>query len=808
MAERLVDSTTPWHLLLQPNELIGRDADVASAREALLKTDCRLLTMLGPGGIGKTRLAIAVAESLASNFAHGVCFVDLAQIADASSVPSQIAAQLDLPVEGTDPLERVRRFLRDQEVLVVLDTFERVLPAALVVAELVEVCPRLKVLTTSREPLRLRWEHRMAVQPLELPNPDARPPAEELMENPAVALFVQRARARDMGFKTSDETLRQIAALCVRLEGVPLAIELAAARTNILSPTAILERLEVGTTVLRQPARDVPARHRSIEAVVDWSYRLLEDEERTLLRHLSIFVGGFTLEAAVMTAGDEQGTGVLNPLSALVDKALVTFDPTHEDAPWYRLPDTVRAYAIERLGNSDEREEVARRHANYYARLAERESARLHSGGYFVFLSSSGVSEPYSPEHPPGSVGVDTREHANLQAALIWAKVHDAPLLMRLATALARYWWVRGSLPEGTRWLEAALERNPEAEPALRSRALNGLGIMYRQQADFERACRALEEAVALTRAAGDAESLAAQLIDLSGVRGSQGQFEGMTTLIEEAAELSHARGDTWGAAVALTYLGWRDLTRVSGADAEPHLAAALEVFRGFGDLRSAAIVEATLAYAVGLQGDARRALPLLDDAMALCRELGQDPVVALVLEITGSVLSEGTSPRVCALLLGAGDALRERGHSRVTMETVFYDRGLAAIQARLGVETRALLAQGWLMSREQAIEEALSLIQQETLALGGVAPQPAKRDEDSLSEREREVLELMVGGCSNREIGRHLTVSENTAKYHVASILNKLGASNRAEAVNVAVRRGLVAGPANPTASSGPGGL
>jgi non-specific serine/threonine protein kinase len=738
-------------------------------------------------------LAIAVAESLLETFEHGCSFVDLTQITQPSSLSSLLAAQLALQVEGASPLERVKEYLADRQVLLVLDNFEHVLPAASLVADLLDHCPELKVLVTSRETLRLRWEQRMPVSQLATPNLSRLPPAEELSATASVALFVQRASAVNMNFDASAENLREIAALCVRLEGVPLAIELAAARTNVLSPAAILERLDLRGGVLQQQVLDAPARHQSIRAVMDWSYQLLSEKEQVAFRRLGVLVGEFSLEAATaMTAGDAGSAGALDLLSALIDKGFVLFDPTPHAEPRYRLLETVRAYALEQLRNEGEKEEAERAHAHYYVSASEEVGARLRYGAYFVF--SPPPETPDSPgERSPWPAALD-RDYANLRAALTWAQERSPHVLMRLACALARHWWVRGYLPEGIHWLEVALEKSPEAEPELRSRALGGVGIMYRQLADLDRARPALEEAVSLARTMGDTELLASQLIDLAGVLGNQRLLPEATALVEEAAELSEAVGDRWGAAVALTTLGVRDLIYRKGEEAEARLTASLPMFRALGDLRSSIVVEYSLARAIGLPGDVRRALPFLESALRRCGELGQATLMATALECTAYLLSGVSVAESCARLLGAAEALRERGYSRTAPERDMVEDGLAVIRANLSAGAlAAALADGAKLSGEQAIDEARTLVQSAMALQRESADEAMSMHHDPLNPLEHQVLALLANGCTNKQISHELGFSEHTAKKHVSSVTRKLGARRRVEAVSIAAQRGLL---------------
>jgi non-specific serine/threonine protein kinase len=776
----------------QPNGLIDREDTLARASRTLLRPDCRLLTLLGTGGIGKTRVAMALAERLETTFEHGILFVDLTAIGDASAVPSLLAAQFRVKVEDQGLLERIRDYLSSRHVLLVLDNFEHVMPAAMLVADLLEACPRLKVLVTSREPLRLRWEHRMQVSPLALPDPSRPPSAQDLAANPAVALFIERARAANLSFVADIQTLRSIAALCVRLEGIPLAIELAAARTNILSPAAVLERFEKDPSVLKQQAPDAPARHQSIGDVVEWSYRLLSEREQAVFRRLGVFMGGFDLEAAVAVAGEGEEPGLLDSLASLVDKGLLLFDQGHEREPRYRLLETVRAHAVEHLRAAGEEDMVGGMHARHYLAIAEAEWGRLRYAGYFVFAVSVHVFPPSDRGQRPWPKPLD-REYANLRAALSWAQEQDAHLLLRMACALARYWWIRGYLPDAKRWLLEALQQNQNADSVLRGRALGGLGIMYRQSAEYERARTLLDESLSLARSSSSEDLLAAALVNLAGVLESLDLMQEATVLLEEAAELTRSRGDDWVLAVVQTYLGWRDLMLSDGVGAETHLSSALSLFQTQEDERSSFVVTLTLARAIALQSDVGRALSLVDNALPLTRRFGQDTLIAMAAEITAYLVADGPDHVRAAHLFGASDALRERGFRRSTLEAQIYEEGFAVIAAKLDAEALAdAVEAGRGLSDEETLDEAQKLIRA-SLSSRAAPPATKKIAESLLSEREREVVALLATGSSNKEIARGLIISESTAKFHVASVLTKLGVNNRAEAVAVALQRGLL---------------
>jgi non-specific serine/threonine protein kinase len=760
-----------------------------------LRRACHLLTLLGPGGIGKTRLALAVVEAVADQFLDGVCYLDLTQVSEAAAVPSLLSAKFGLRVEEGAPLRRVTDYLAEQQLLLVLDNCEHVLPIALMVSELLEACPDLTVLATSREPLRLGWEQRFVVSPLGLPDLHQLPPADELRTFPAVELFLQRARAISLQYAVDDATLQQIAVLCVRLEGVPLAIELAAARITVLSPAAMLHRLDGSLALLQQRAPDVPARHESIQATLDWSYELLSGPEQTGFRRLGVFVGGFSLEAAeAVMRSDGPFEDTLEILSSLSDKSLITVDPTSGDDPRYHQFDTVRSYAQERLEKVDEVDVIGLAHARYFASLAESERLRIRTSGPVIFAPDAGPSAKRDPRRPAWPVLLD-RDAANLEAALAWAGEHeDETTFVRLAVALAPYWWMRGLMREGTQRLERALSYISGAEPVLRSRALDGLGVLYRQQADFEQARSVLEESVALARTFGDRQVLAAYLIDLGSVLAFQQHSSEAARLFEQAAELARAADDTWALAVALTYPGVLSLLDRRPQEAETQFRISLALFRDIGDLRAVMIVALYVARTIGMQGDLRRALPFLAEALSLCREFGRETLTALAFEVTACLMSAEGSPEACARLLGAGEALRSRGYARTPEEHEMYEEALVTLAGRLDQEMlAAALKQGKHLAANRALVEAEGLVESALSSPDDATTAPHRSDGEPLSPREREVLTLLVEGCSNREIGRRLGISENTVKAHVTSIYDRLGINGRAAAVSVAVRRGLV---------------
>lgn len=477
--------------------LVGRDAERAAVAARLRHADVRLLTLTGAGGVGKTRLALAVAGDLLERFEDGVFFLDLSPTADPDLVPSMIARVLEVGEAGRRPLiERLVEHLGERSLLLVLDNAEQVLGAAPLVAGLLAACPRLKVLVTSRAALRLSGEHEHPVPPLQLPDPTDPPDPESLARCEAVALFVQRARAARPEFEITPANAPSVAELCARLDGLPLAIELAAARVKVLSPPALLARLGRRLCLLTGGARDLPARQQALRNTMDWCYDLLAPAEQVLFARLAVFVGGCTLEAAeaVAGAGDEAAPDVLDGLALLVDQSLLRQVEGPDGEPRFTMLETVREYAAERLEAGGDADVWRRRHADYYLALAEQAAPELVGPRQGAWLDRL------------------EREHDNLRAALSWALERDEQTLgLRLVAALGHFWRVRGHLNEGQGWFERLLSRWPDAPAHARAEALSAAGNLAHARDDYGRAAYH-EASRSLRRALEDARGAAQSL--------------------------------------------------------------------------------------------------------------------------------------------------------------------------------------------------------------------------------------------------------------------------------------------------------
>jgi non-specific serine/threonine protein kinase len=780
-------TVVPAHNKADPAPFVGRVDELELIRQLLVGGTARLLTLTGPAGVGKTRLAFEAGKRFAGVFANGVCVVDLTTIRDRAEVPSAIAESLGLPDTGAaSPLERLSACLQARETLLILDNFEQVLPAAPLLDALLDAAPRLRLLVTSRELLHLRAEQSLPVPPFPLPDPAHLPPLERLVEVPSVALFLQRAQRINPGFRLTDENAQAVAELCVHLDGLPLAIELAAARTQLLSPQMLLERLGQRLSLLHWEAQDLPVRQHTLRSAIAWSYDLLTNEEQVLLRRLGSFVGGFTLDAVETIAADaqHQAIDVLESLASLVDKSLVLSEEDGEGGHRFRLLESVRDFALEQVSSSDEGDAVDRAHARYFLGLAERAAPELvgrSQRAWFLRLE---------------------REHGNLRAALRWLWSHDEnEMALRLAGALGYFWEVRGYLREGQQALEDALAHMPNADRRLRARVLNRLGSLLIWQGEAERSGIVIQEALALGRALEDSDITARSLSQLGRraatfelAEESLGEAE---QLLEEALALRQQMGDRRGAANVQTQLAGIALRQRAYRSAEHLAEEALAAYREVGDDAGATVPLVMLGLAAGEQGDTAGAAALMQQGLETSSHL-QDRRL-LVLEskfVVWWLAGEQGDPEQLAMLLGGAEAMGDAiGSMPAGWRKTGTPEALAALQVRLGKEQwEAALRNGRAMSFSQ-ISELLSKL------LNGVGSGGSSGEESSgkrrrhllLSPREEEVLRFVAEGLTNKEIARQLRVSENTVKTHVTSLFNRLGVDSRARAVAVAANEGLL---------------
>jgi non-specific serine/threonine protein kinase len=770
--------------------LIGREALLRRVRETMARDGVRLVTLTGPGGVGKTRLALEVALQAHQEPAVRVYFADLAPIADPDLVLPTVAHALGLQESGARSVrDLVKSCLQPAPTLLVLDNFEQVLPAAPVVADLLRTCGRLTVLATSRAPLRVTGEIEIAVPPLELP-PERLAAPEDLIGFAAARLFVERAWATGADLALTVDNAPVIAAICRRLDGLPLALELAATRIKTLSPVALLARLDPSLPLLTGGPRDQPVRLRTMADAVAWSYDLLAPDEQALFRTFAVFVGGASLDAveAVRRGGEEaRSRGVtpllldsstsrlLDSLAALADHSLIRREATADGEPRFAMLETIREYGLMRLVAHGEEVRVRYAHAAYLLELAEAIVPRLTGPDQAGWLDR-----------------LET-EHGNLRAAMTWfEQAGDSEAALRLAGALSHFWWVRGHLSEGRGWYERLLASaaGRVVSPAVRARALTGGGTLARLQRDQRRAATLLAEGLGWARQAGDARELAYALNGLGSVALEQGDLERAGAWYQEAIPHYRAADHPEGVAGCLNNLSlvWRESGDLDGAGRL--LDEALAIFRVRGDYRGVGIALNNLGLLATLRGDLDAAAAYHRDGLATRQEIGDQTGLADSLEQVGHLVSAAGQHVDAVRLIAAAAAFRRTiGSSIRTYAQGYVDRSLAAARHALDRATfDAAHAAGEALSLDAALAEARHVI----APPAAPAPTHAPPLPVELTERETEVLRLLAAGLTDRQIGEALFISPSTATRHVANIYRKLGIHSRAEATEFARRHGL----------------
>jgi predicted ATPase/DNA-binding CsgD family transcriptional regulator len=760
---------------------VGREPEVAAV-SSLLHGQMRLITLTGPGGVGKTRLALRVAELQTSHFGDGITFVPLAAVTDPDLVAATVAQALGIREASDQPVaERLASVLRDKELLLVLDNFEQVVEAAPQFASLLAACVGLRVLVTSRVPLRVSGEQIYPVAPLMLPEPGT--PPDQLASAEAVRFFVERARAAAPDFALTAVNGPAVAAVCARLDGLPLAIELAAAKTRLLPPSALLSRLDRRLPVLTGGARDQPARLRTMRDAIGWSYDLLSEEEQSLFRRLAVFAGGFTLEAAQAVAGDP-GVEVFAGVEALAEQSLIRRFEATTGEPRSGMLETVREYALERLAACGEEDEVRRRHAVWYLALAE--AAEPHLEGF-------GRDQAFWLSRLDADLG-------NLRAALAWfQQTGDARGVLRLTAVLDVFWFSRPYLGEARRLLETGLAAGADVPADVRGMALHVLANVTCFLGDHDAALAHAEEELALARQLGEPFPLGRAHYGLGIVWEHAGNAAWAGAHFAEAVPLlRRAKATSW-VYLALAGVGSMRLACGDVEEAIPLLDEALALVRqsddadpgALQDTLGLALVLGQRAHAARIQGDQVLASRLFVESISAARELGAERVLlGQVAGLAGVALAQ-EQPERAARLLGAVAAARESSGVARIAHALDADRIAAAVRSRLGEKSFAVaFPAGHALSLAEAVADGIAL----AAAIESKAEtNPPHRDAFGLTPREQDVLRLLVAGKTDREIADALFVSRRTVTTHTSSLYAKLGVASRTEAATLAVRERLV---------------
>ena len=619
-------SARPNNLPAQTSEILGREKDAEALKQLLLRHDVRLVTLTGPGGTGKTRLSLHIGTSLIDEFEDGVFFIPLAPTVDPALLSSSIADALEIPEDTSKSfVESLKQRLREKNLLLILDNFEQVVDAAPFVADLIRTCPRLKVLVTSRIVLHLTGEREYPVQPLSLPDLNRLPSIEALSQFASVSLFIQRAMAVKPDFIVNNENASAVAEICFRLDGLPLAIELAAARIKLFSPQALLARLGSRLEFLKGGARDLPVRHQTLRQAVGWSYDLLNESEKALFRRLSVFVAGCTLDAAEAVCRITEDLDVLDGIAALVDKSLLRQVERLDGEPRFIILETIREYGLECLLSSGEVETTRLAHAEYFLSLAETAEPELTG--------------------PDQKIWLDRLEAdiENFRCAMSLAYSNrEAEMGLRFGGALWRFWVVRGHMIEGQQRLQAVLGLpGARARTKARAKALHGVSTILHEQSNYASARAGIEESLAIYRELDDKKGVAAELNNLGWVAIQSGDAETGRKLSEEGLALHRELGDTRGMALALNNLGWLALFQGDLALAVSFQKESLRLRRELSDRRGIAFAQTTLAWVLGLRGEYEKAKQLLEEARATLNELRDNQILAWSYSILGAISAD-----------------------------------------------------------------------------------------------------------------------------------------------------------------------
>ncbi len=817
----------------QLTPFFGREQEIAIVCTWLRRPEVRLLTLTGPGGVGKTRLSLQVVTRLLHDFADGVRFVSLMEISDPGLVIPTVARAVGLREIGGQPLfDLLKAFLREKHLLLLLDNFEQVVAAASRLADLLALCPGLKILVTSRAVLHISGEYEVAVLPLPLPDLTQLPAKEELLHYPAIALFLQGAKRAVPDFQMTAANARTIAEICTHLDGLPLALELAPPWLKLLSPPQLLARLEHCLQILTKGPQDVPMRQQTLRNTLEWSYCLLDTKEKQLFRYLAVFVNGCTLGAiealrAALSESD-QTDQVLEGVVSLLDKSMLQRTAREGEEPRFVMLKTIREYGWVCLTTNQELESTRRAHAMYYLTLVEEAEQQLRGPHQAVWLDRL------------------EREHDNVRAALRWAieqgeMGESMEVALRLGKALERFWITRGHILEGVNFLKQALAADRIVAAATRGNALVAAAVLAYHQNDYPSAAILYEESLFVFREQGDQQGIARSLNGqglLAWMRGDyaaartlheksltisrkeahqplmaealyhlaftaflQGDHATAQTLIEEALQLYKRIGDQRSIAYALGLQGLVSLHLGNAQAARFFQEETLAIFRRIGDQRGIAYALTAFGHIVFVQGDLAFARTLYKESLTITLQLGDSWMTAVSLEGSGRVVMAQGQPAWATRLWSAGQVLREAiGAARSPLEQALHEQGLATARAGLKEEVFAAL---WDEGRSLTPGQILASLEAATCSeppsalssapATGTHATRASTSPDGLTAREMDVLRLLTQGLTSAQIARLLVIGVVTVNFHVRSIYGKLAVKSRAAATRYAMEHHLV---------------
>jgi non-specific serine/threonine protein kinase len=737
----------------------------------LLNRETRLLTLTGVGGSGKTRLALQLALDLAAEYSQRVWLVELAAVNNDDLVPIVVGSALGLhEIGSTAPLATLTAFLAPQPALLCLDNCEHLIEAsAAIVDALLRSCPYLRVITTSREPLRIAGERQYRVPPLDTPDLEKLGEVDSIAASPAVQLFIARAQAALPPFQLTPENAATVARICSRLAGIPLALELAATRVRTLGVEQILTRLDDTFRLLTGGSRIAPTRHQTLRAALEWSDALLTDAERTVFRRLAVFAGDFQLETAEALCSDSDivADSVLDILTGLVNKSLVTAE-SDDHAAWYQLLEPVRQFALGALVTQTEVADIRARHAAFYLERAERAAIEM-----------------LGPEQERWLATLE-REQSNLRAALEWAEQqNEAEFALRLAVALAPFWEIRGHLNEGLRWLRVLLARTSTNGPSvLRARALAGAGRLvfaldHTLTSRYTEAEELTAESLRMARDVDDERTIAAVLTDLGVIHRLQNDYARSITCLEDALARHQELGDEHGTMTTLLHLGCSRYMQGDRVDGTRLVIESLERAQALGDVRFTATAQSLLGRAAMHQKAFAKAIELIDEALKVHLRLGDRWFVTFDLTAFAEVFVAAGYAQQGVRMMGAAQASSDRLGSPVGgVSFVDIHQWIDDLQQEEWFEQ--VWAEGYALEPPDAMQLARTTLAQPTMhVLAAEADKPAFAP---LTRREVEVARLLAAGYTDRQIADTLYLALRTVGAHVHNILRKLGLRSRLE--------------------------